>query len=192
MQQGQREQEEYDYEGEEVAGAAASAPADDPAAAADEGQRNAAAALRLLHQEPAAARLLREAEETWQTEGCRRSSKQVSACQADVAGTARTGLGLRVEEEYSVDGISVDIAAPSRGLAIEVDGPTHFCRNSYARPRPVGGTLLKRRLLQGLGWTVVSVDAAEWEELRGPVQKRRALGNAILAAEEANAEWTEE
>lgn len=26
--------------------------------------------------------------------------------------------------------LAVDIAVPSRGLAIEVDGPTHFCRNT--------------------------------------------------------------
>ena len=91
---------------------------------------------------------------------------------------------------------AVDIAVPSRQLAIEVDGPSHFCRNSppsssstpastpttQSQLLPMGGTLLKRRLLQQAGWTVVSVDAAQWEQLRGAQQKRAFLGAAIAAA----------
>jgi hypothetical protein len=91
---------------------------------------------------------------------------------------------------------AVDIAVPSRQLAIEVDGPSHFCRNSppstsstpasapTAQPQlvPMGGTLLKRRLLQQAGWTVVSVGTAQWEQLRGAQQKRAFLGAAIAAA----------
>ena len=91
---------------------------------------------------------------------------------------------------------AVDIAVPSRQLAIEVDGPSHFCRSSppsssstpastpttHSQLLPMGGTLLKRRLLQQAGWTVVSVDAAQWEQLRGAQQKRAFLGAAIAAA----------
>lgn len=97
---------------------------------------------------------------------------------------------------------AVDIAVPSRRLAIEVDGPSHFCRNicsgssgsggnagtSGAAPpevarRPLGATLLKRRLLRQQGWAVASVDAAAWEGLRGAAQKRAALAVALAAAE---------
>lgn len=49
---------------------------------------------------------------------------------------------------------AVDVALPQQRIAVEVDGPTHYCRN---RPhRPVGATLLKRRLLRQQGWAVVS------------------------------------
>lgn len=90
---------------------------------------------------------------------------------------------------------AVDIAVPSRQLAIEVDGPTHFCRNvtqgggqagpagQAAQPRPLGGTLLKRRLIEGQGWRVASVNVAQWETLRGAEAKRRALQAAIAAAQ---------
>lgn len=67
-------------------------------------------------------------------------------------------------------------------------GPTHFCRNSSqgdgqaTQPRPLGGTLLKRRLIEGQGWLVVSMNAAQWEALRGAAEKRQALKEAVLAA----------
>lgn len=102
---------------------------------------------------------------------------------------------------------AVDIAVPSKRLAIEVDGPTHFCRNAPPAsddagsssgsgsgagasegappppPRlPTGGTLLKRRLLRLQGWAVASVCVEDWEQLRGPQAKRRYLAAAIAAA----------
>jgi len=93
----------------------------------------------------------------------------------------------------------------SRRLAVEVDGPTHYCRNALPgstagggstgsgssaglpkgneRIEPLGASLLKRRLLQQQGWTVVSVNAAAWEGLRGAAQKRAFLAAAVAAAE---------
>lgn len=58
----------------------------------------------------------------------------------------------------------VDVALPGMRLAIEADGPTHFAINTR---RPLGATLLKRRLLSQLGWTVVDVPFFEWD-MRNP------------------------
>lgn len=83
---------------------------------------------------------------------------------------------------------------PSRQLAIEVDGPSHYCRNAPAssssaqqesEPLPLGSTLLKRRLLEQQGWAVVSVNAAQWEALRGGDAKRWFLAAGVAAAEAA-------
>ncbi|CAN0549130.1 unnamed protein product, partial [Ectocarpus sp. 8 AP-2014] len=39
-------------------------------------------------------------------------------------------------------------------LALEVDGPAHFTKNTA---RPLGHMVLKHRTLSKMGWTVVSV-----------------------------------
>ncbi|PRW44947.1 squamosa promoter binding -like 5 [Chlorella sorokiniana] len=155
---------------------------DDSSAAAAAGQQaqhgSAAAALRRLQEHAGMQPLLAAAASAWAAEGGHRGSKQVSAVQADVAATART-LGLALHEEHAVVGFSVDIAVPARRLAVEVDGPTHFCRNvlpsegtssssgtindaqatlsSSKSAHALGATLLKRRLLQRQGWAVISV-----------------------------------
>ncbi|KAL4448636.1 hypothetical protein ABPG75_005855 [Micractinium tetrahymenae] len=186
-----------ELEAEAAAGqpaAAASAAAEPPNGGSDSPP---ARALRLLRHEPAVVELRLRAGAAWEAEGGRRDNKRVSACQADVAATARGGLGLALQEEYTLEGISIDIAVRSRRLAIEVDGPTHFCRNSSqagaagepAQPRPLGATLLKRRLILGQGWRVASINAADWEALRGADEKREALEAAIAAAESEQVAW---
>jgi len=65
----------------------------------------AAAALHSMHQHTAMQLLLAAAASAWEAEGAHRGSKQVSAVQADVAGTVRT-LGLAVREEHAVAGFS--------------------------------------------------------------------------------------
>ena len=74
-------------------------------------------------------------------------------------------LGLSVEDEarcpksgYSID-MLVHVHDSSLGWAEEVDGPSHF----LASGAPTGATLLKRRYLQLLGHTLVSVPYWEWE-----------------------------
>lgn len=56
----------------------------------------------------------------------------------------------------------VDAALPAYKLAIEADGPTHYATNTL---RPLGHTLLKRRLLKQLGWVVVNIPLFEWVDI---------------------------
>ncbi|CAI5947682.1 unnamed protein product [Closterium sp. NIES-64] len=75
---------------------------------------------------------------------------------------------------------SIDIALPGRRIALEVDGPSHFTRNTLT---PLGATALKRRHLEAAGWTVISIPFYHWNHLEGEVQQQdyleRALGISI-------------
>ena len=52
------------------------------------------------------------------------------------------------EEEFALD---IVLSPLQLRVCIEVDGPVHYTTNTL---RPVGATLLKRRLLRCLGWQV--------------------------------------
>jgi hypothetical protein len=106
-----------------------------------------------------------------------------SASQQQVSNTLR-GMGLSVEDEFRCpkSGYSIDMrvhplvnAKSSKGAAagwaVEFDGPSHFltCR------LPVGGTLMKRRHLELLGYTVVSLPFWEWDRLTGSDERKEYL-----------------
>ena len=59
----------------------------------------------------------------------------------------------------------------SVGWAVEFDGPSHFlaCRS------PLGGTLMKRRHLELLGHTLVSLPFWEWDRLTGSDERKEYL-----------------
>lgn len=44
-------------------------------------------------------------------------------------------------------------------IAVEVDGPFHFSVNTNS---PLGQTMIRRRLLRAVGWTVISVPYHTW------------------------------
>ena len=50
-----------------------------------------------------------------------------------------------------------------RVLAVEVDGPSHFCVDDPKRP--LGHTHLKRRLLAHAGLEAVTVPSYEWDRI---------------------------
>ena len=95
------------------------------------------------------------------------------------------GMGLSVEDEFRCPkvGYSIDMrvhdmrvnakssAGAAAGWAVEFDGPSHFltCR------LPVGGTLMKRRHLELLGYTVVSLPFWEWDQLTGSDERKEYL-----------------
>ena len=104
-----------------------------------------------------------------------------SRLQKDVS-QALQRMELAVEEEYRCpkSGYTIDIrvrhsggkntahgSSEAEGWAVEVDGPSHFlsCKS------PTGKTLIKRGLLELLGYNLVSVPYWEWEEMR---QDKRA------------------
>jgi hypothetical protein len=114
-----------------------------------------------------------------------------SATQLQVSETLRH-MGLSVEDEvrcprsgYSIDMLVHDSALEiggersSRGgsWAVEFDGPSHF----LASGAPTGATLLKRRHLQLLGHTLVSVPYLEWCECRGAGEREQYLRGKLEA-----------
>ena len=80
-------------------------------------------------------------------------------------------VGLPFEIEHSpAPGIAIDIALVEPKIAIEVDGPQHFVRDTRAEVAPwlSGGTRHRNRVLTRLGWDVLSV--ALW---RGSISDTR-------------------
>jgi hypothetical protein len=85
-----------------------------------------------------------------------------STLQAQVAAALRR-LKLRCQED-AIDpksGYSIDVLVEAR-VAVEADGPMRFLSNGKT---PTGATLLKKRHLKLLGYTVVLVPYWEWTEL---------------------------
>jgi hypothetical protein len=100
----------------------------------------------------------------------RTNSITVSSLQKYVIATIRR-LNLEYEAE-AVDarsGYSIDLLV-NGNIAVEVDGPSHFIGGSRA---PNGATLLKRRHLELLGYSVVPVPYWEWDALSQCGQDRR-------------------
>jgi hypothetical protein len=105
---------------------------------------------------------------------------------------ALCGMGLLVEEEARCprSGYSIDMLArepsPSAdahresaaGWAVEFDGPSHF----LASKSPMGATLLKRRHLQLLGYSLVSLPYWEWDEVRGDTASEEAYLRSKISA----------
>jgi len=56
--------------------------------------------------------------------------------------------------EYEGAPYSLDLALVEANVALEIDGPTHFSRNSNGL---LGHTVLKHRLLRAAGWTVIPI-----------------------------------
>lgn len=80
--------------------------------------------------------------------------------------------GLDWVREYVVDGYTLDAVLIDKKVALEIDGPSHFSRNSGV---PLGHTCLKRRYIAAIGWNLVSVPHQEWEELRGEFEQMEYL-----------------
>jgi len=76
--------------------------------------------------------------------------------------TAALNLELIEERKEPVSGYSFDIFLPQSQQVIEVDGPRHF---AFETRRPLGPTVLKKRIVELLGYRYISVPYWEWDEL---------------------------
>ncbi|XP_022730667.1 RAP domain-containing protein, chloroplastic [Durio zibethinus] len=99
------------------------------------------------------------------------NQKTTSSFQKEV-GRLLVSTGLDWVREYSVGGYTVDAVVIDKKVALEIDGPTHFSRNSGT---PLGHTILKCRLIAASGWKVVSLSYQEWEELEGEFEQLEYL-----------------
>lgn len=123
------------------------------------------------------ARMQAQAVKCWKT--MMRISR-VSVFQQDVSDVV-AALQIEHQMEYlAQDGLfSVDVAILSEGksIAIEVDGPFHYTLNTH---QPLGHTLLRRRLLTAMGWTVVSVPYFDWNRLQSGLDKAHYMARLLI------------
>ncbi|KAJ1473975.1 RAP domain-containing protein [Baffinella frigidus] len=118
------------------------------------------------------------------------AAPRTSLLQAGVANQLRLFPELKVEEEYEdpQSGYRIDsrVSGAGRVWAVEVDGPTHFLQGGSGR-EPSGSTLLKRRQLGELGYTVVAVPYWEWNDLEGKGEEelRRYLQDKLRIDQDA-------
>ena len=93
------------------------------------------------------------------------------------------------ETGYSVDMMLTFADRPELKVVLEVDGPSHFCRDrSVHYFVPKGNTILKRRLLAASGWKVIVVPFYEWGGLKSASERQvylQDLVNADLAGASA-------
>ncbi|KAG8378601.1 hypothetical protein BUALT_Bualt07G0002500 [Buddleja alternifolia] len=99
------------------------------------------------------------------------NQKVTSSFQKEVS-RLLVSTGLDWVKEYNVDGYTLDSVLVDQKVALEIDGPTHFSRNSGV---PLGHTMLKRRYITAAGWKLVSVVHEEWEELKGEFEQLHYL-----------------
>ncbi|XP_073143489.1 RAP domain-containing protein, chloroplastic [Henckelia pumila] len=99
------------------------------------------------------------------------NEKVTSSFQKEVA-RLLVSTGLDWIKEYEVNGYTLDAALVDKKVALEIDGPTHFSRNSGV---PLGHTMLKRRYVTAAGWKLISVPHQEWEEVQGEFEQLEYL-----------------
>ncbi|KAL6971823.1 hypothetical protein U1Q18_031506 [Sarracenia purpurea var. burkii] len=108
----------------------------------------------------------------------KRFNKKISSSFQKEVARLLVATGLDWVREYFVDGYTLDAVLVDQKIALEIDGPTHFSRNSGV---PLGHTMLKRRYIAAAGWKIVSLSHHEWEELQGGFEQLEYLREILKA-----------
>lgn len=118
-------------------------------------------------------RLKALARKEWEAK--KNSNTSTSATQLNVE-RLLVGTGQRWVAEYMDAEYSLDAALVEQKICLEIDGPSHFARNTGT---PLGHTMLKRRQLGASGWTVLSIPYQEWDDQLGEQQQKLYLYNLL-------------
>ncbi|KAM7251473.1 hypothetical protein ACFE04_023356 [Oxalis oulophora] len=102
----------------------------------------------------------------------KRFNQKITSSFQKEAARLLVSTGLDWEREYVINGYTVDSAVVDKKIALEIDGPTHFSRNTGV---PLGHTMFKRRYITTSGWKVASLAHQEWEELEGEFEQLEYL-----------------
>eukprot|EP00899_Mesostigma_viride_P007732 jgi/Mesvir1/16960/Mv15809-RA.2 len=112
-------------------------------------------------------------EAAWESE--KRSKATVSSAQRHLEWLL-TGMGEQFVPEYHECDYSLDVALVEKRVALEMDGPSHFTRNTGEL---LGHSRLKRRLVEAKGWKLVNIDLARWDVMDGTHAQQDYLREAI-------------
>ena len=126
-------------------------------------------------QQAFSANMKQECENAWTEQ---RRPPVISWFQRDV-GAILSYMGEKYEEEAVVAGYRVDILLESIGVVLEVDGPSHFSRNS--KGHALGQTMLKRNLLSASGYKVFPLAVTDWDLLSNAGDKADYLRSGLDA-----------
>ena len=84
-----------------------------------------------------------------------------------------TGFSFSEEEEV-VRGCTVDIAIRQKKVAIEVDGFSHYARNSRRKNYLLGQNSIKENILKSNGWELIRIPYFIWSE-KGETEREEYL-----------------
>jgi hypothetical protein len=105
------------------------------------------------------------------------STRHISAAQKEVY-DCFLRMGYKARLESTVNGISLDIILQEPvQIAVEVNGVTHFARNS--EDLLIGNAEWKRRMLHAVQWKMLAINVNDWNQLRGTEQRTKFLSDAL-------------
>jgi len=86
-------------------------------------------------------------------------------------------MGVKLENEVMIEGISFDIFIRESRTVMEINGIYHYLWMSHV---PNGKTIFKERLAEALGFRMTVVPHWEWNELRTSEDQQKYLMSLLL------------